>query len=105
LLFSIPRKKKLTFVQLSLIWKLDEKERGDRSLSAAVKIVGKSIKSQNGLCWKESLRSFISISMPWAGFYPPDQAAQGPIQPGLEHLQGWGVHSFSVSGAGFVRVM
>jgi len=20
----------------------------------------------------------------------PDQAAQGPIQPGLEHLQGWG---------------
>ena len=23
----------------------------------------------------------------------PDQAAQGPIQPGLEHLQGWGIHS------------
>jgi len=21
------------------------------------------------------------------------QAAQGPIQPGLEHLQGWGTHS------------
>ena len=21
---------------------------------------------------------------------PPAQAAQGPIQPGLEHLQGWG---------------
>ena len=24
-----------------------------------------------------------------------DQAAQGPIQPGLEHLQGWGIHSLS----------
>ena len=22
-----------------------------------------------------------------------DQAAQGPIQPGLKHLQGWGIHS------------
>ena len=26
---------------------------------------------------------------------PPAQAAQGLIQPGLEHLQGWGIHSFS----------
>ena len=24
-----------------------------------------------------------------------DQAAQGPIQPGLEHLQGWGTHKLS----------
>ena len=24
-----------------------------------------------------------------------DQAAQGPIQPGLEHLQGWSTHSLS----------
>jgi len=24
-----------------------------------------------------------------------DQAAQGPIQPGREHLQGWGIHSLS----------
>ena len=23
------------------------------------------------------------------------EAAQGPIQPGLEQLQGWGTHSFS----------
>jgi len=23
----------------------------------------------------------------------PDQAAQSPIQPGLAHLQGWGIHS------------
>jgi len=33
------------------------------------------------------------------GLQPPylmlDQAAQGPIQPGLEHLQGWGIHSLS----------
>jgi len=25
---------------------------------------------------------------------PSDQAAQGPIQPGLEHIQGWSIHSF-----------
>ena len=24
-----------------------------------------------------------------------DQVAQGPIQPGLEHLQGWGIHNLS----------
>ena len=24
-----------------------------------------------------------------------DQAAQGPIPPDLEHLQGWGIHNFS----------
>jgi len=33
------------------------------------------------------------------GHQPPhlilDQAVQGPIQPGLEHLQGWGIHSLS----------
>jgi len=33
------------------------------------------------------------------GHQPPyliaTQAAQGPIQPGLEHLQGWGMHSLS----------
>jgi len=26
---------------------------------------------------------------------PLDQVAQSPIQPGLEHLQGGGIHSFS----------
>ena len=34
------------------------------------------------------------------GCQPPylilDQAAQGPIQPGLEHLQGWGIHKAHV---------
>jgi len=33
------------------------------------------------------------------GHQPPylilDQAAQGPIQPGLEHLQGWSIHNLS----------
>jgi len=29
------------------------------------------------------------------GHLPPDQTAQGLIQPGLEHLWGWGTHSFS----------
>jgi len=26
---------------------------------------------------------------------PLNQAAHSPIQPGLEHLQGWGTHNFS----------
>jgi len=29
------------------------------------------------------------------GHLPPDQSAEGPIQPGLEHCQGGGSHSFS----------
>ncbi|KAK4821027.1 hypothetical protein QYF61_012113 [Mycteria americana] len=29
------------------------------------------------------------------GHLPPDQVAQSPIQPGLEHCQGWGIRSFS----------
>ena len=28
--------------------------------------------------------------LPWASCPPPAQASQGPIQPGPEHLQGWG---------------
>jgi len=28
-------------------------------------------------------------------YHPLDQVAEGPIQPGLEHFQGWGIHSFS----------
>ena len=28
------------------------------------------------------------------GCLPPDQAAQSHIQPGLECLQGWGIHKF-----------
>jgi len=29
----------------------------------------------------------------WAGCPTPAQAAQGPIQLGLAHLQGWSMHS------------
>jgi len=29
------------------------------------------------------------------GHLPSARAAQGPIQPGAERLQGWGIHSFS----------
>jgi len=33
------------------------------------------------------------------GHQPPylisEQAAQGPLQPSLDHLQGWGIHSLS----------
>ena len=29
------------------------------------------------------------------GHLPVDQVAQSPIQPGLEHCQGGGIHSFS----------
>jgi len=29
------------------------------------------------------------------GCHPPTQGAQNPIQSGLEHLQGWGIHNLS----------
>jgi len=35
------------------------------------------------------------------GRQPPDQAAQSHIQPGLECLQGWGIHN--LLGQGFLR--
>ena len=35
--------------------------------------------------------------MLWAGCQPPDRAVQGPIQPGLEHLQRWGNHHPKIS--------
>ena len=44
-----------------------------------------STESQHGLCWKGTQRSHSSNP-------PPGQAAQGPIQPGLKHLRGWGSH-------------
>lgn len=34
--------------------------------------------------------------LPQAGLPPaPDQASQGPIQPGLEYFQGWGIQTYS----------
>ena len=29
------------------------------------------------------------------GHLPLDQVAQSPVIPGLEHVQGWGIHTFS----------
>jgi len=46
--------------------------------------------SQNGQGWKEPQASWISNPLPQQVHQPPhltlDQAAQGPIQPGTEHL-------------------
>jgi len=45
-----------------------------------------------GLEWHLSPLSSTPLSC--AGCHPPAQAAQGHIQPGLEHLQGWDIHRF-----------
>jgi len=44
---------------------------------------------------RDLLDHLIPTPLPWAGTLPPDQGAQSPIQPGLEHCQGGGSHSFS----------
>uniref|UniRef100_A0A8B9TVM6 Fibrinogen C-terminal domain-containing protein n=1 Tax=Anas platyrhynchos TaxID=8839 RepID=A0A8B9TVM6_ANAPL len=41
------------------------------------------------------LKPFQFQPLPWARPLPPAQAAQSPIQPGLEHFQGWDIHCFS----------
>ena len=54
--------------------------------------------SQNGLGWKEPQGSRISNPPARQSHQPPhllDQVVQGPIQPGLEHLQGRGIHNLS----------
>jgi len=50
--------------------------------------------SQNGLGWKgpQSL-SHYNHTCHVQDCQPPDQAAQSHIQPGLECLQGWGIHN------------
>jgi len=53
------------------------------------------LESWNGLGWTGLESPSSSISLPWAGCYTPYQAAQASILSGLEHLQGWGIHSFS----------
>jgi len=41
--------------------------------------------------WLEgTLKPTQSHSMPWGGLAPSSSVTQGLIQPGLEHLQGWG---------------
>lgn len=54
--------------------------------------------SQNVLGWKEPQRSPCYSPCCGQGYQPlnqaVDQAAQGLIQSGLEHLQGWGIPLF-----------
>ena len=49
--------------------------------------------ARNSEKWVGLERTSESNLGPWAGCPPPAQAARGPIQPGLEHLQGWGTHT------------
>lgn len=36
----------------------------------------------------------VPAPLPWAETFLSAQGGQGPVQPDLEHLQGWGSHSF-----------
>ena len=45
------------------------------------------------MAWLEKDHNGVSTPLLCAGRQPPDQAAQSHIQPGLECLQGWGIHS------------
>jgi len=54
-------------------------------------LISIATESQNGLGWKGPHRSSIFNPCHGQGCPPPAQAAHGPIQPGLEHLQGWGI--------------
>ena len=47
------------------------------------------------MAWVEKDHSDHPVPTPCyvQGHQPPDQAAQSHIQPGLECLQGWGIHS------------
>jgi len=52
------------------------------------------LESQNGLSWRDLNVHLDSIPCLVQGCHPPAQAAQSPIQLNLEHLQGWGTHSY-----------
>jgi len=60
-----------------------------RSLLQSLQLCQRITESQNGLGWKGP-KVVKPQSLPWAGLPPPAQAAQGPIQPGLERLLVWG---------------
>ena len=47
------------------------------------------------LGWKGPGWSSSYNLLPWAGLQPSRSGCPGSIQPGLEHLQGWGIHTFS----------
>ena len=52
-----------------------------------------------GMAWVEKDHNAHPVSTPCyvQGRQPADQAAQSHIQPGLECLQGWGIHSLLVN--------
>ena len=64
---------------------------------------GRSITSHRIIEWfgLEGTSRIIKFQPPYQrqGYQPPDlvldQVAQGHIQPDLEHLQGWRIHSLS----------
>ena len=69
-----------------------EEESG--SLCLVSKILG--VKPKHGMLWVGmDLKAHPAPSPCREQCHPTAQAAQGPIQPGLECLRGWGTHSFS----------
>jgi len=54
-----------------------------------------SSRRHHRMAWVEKDHNDHVVSTPChgQGHQPPDQAAQSHIQPGLECLQGWGIHS------------
>jgi len=77
---------------LSLTYRenMPQGKRLSRSLAIELELFH-STESQNGLGWKGPQWS-LSFN-PLQGRQPPAQAAQSHIQPGLECLQRWGIHS------------
>ncbi|NXG55756.1 PR40A factor, partial [Hemiprocne comata] len=53
-----------------------------------------AMKSQTGLGWRDLKDHLVPNPLHGQGHLPPDQVAPSPIQPALEHFQGWGSHSF-----------
>jgi len=55
------------------------------------------VKENHGMAWVGRKLKDHPVSIPChgQGCQPPEQAAQSHIQPGLECLQGWGIHSLS----------
>jgi len=68
--------------QKILVWAFNESQ--NHRLNHRMAWVGKNLKAHA-----------VPTHCHGQGCYPPAQAAQGPIQAGLEQLQGWGTHSFS----------
>jgi len=81
----------------SLIWNIDT--RWEILQSPSEKSPKESENQRMAWVGRDLKDHWASTFLPQAG--PPashlilDQAVQNPIQPSLEHLQGWGIHSLS----------